>query len=83
MVTIGSYYLQYEYNNMMASDEEKDLLKKIPAEKDLFYVVVALFFEHVLSYLIQFFRDYDIRRNGVLDITGVPHAPTESMLASI
>jgi hypothetical protein len=39
--------------------------------------------EHVLSYICQIFREYDIRLNGKPDVNGVPRAKRESLLKTI
>ena len=43
----------------------------------------TLFIEHVLSYLIAYFRFYDIEKNGRMDINGVKRATNESKLSSL
>lgn len=44
---------------------------------------MVLFCEHVATYFIELFRRYDIEKNGVMDINGVPRAPCESILGTI
>lgn len=39
--------------------------------------------EHVFSYVIAIFRKYDIEKNGVLGINGVPRGRVESLLAQV
>ena len=36
--------------------------------------------EHILSYICQIFREYDIHKNGKPDVNGVLRAQRESML---
>lgn len=52
-------------------------------DKKLHSIILALLIEHVSSYLIQYFRKYDIEKNGQLDIQGVPQAKRESAIANI
>lgn len=46
-------------------------------------IFAGLMIEHVSSYFIELFRRYDIEKNGVLDINGVPRAKFESLLATL
>ena len=47
------------------------------------FIMFTLFIEHVLSYLIAYFRFYDIEKNGRMDINGVKRATNESKLSSL
>ena len=46
-------------------------------------IILALLIEHLSSYVIQYFRQYDIENFGELDIQGVPQAKRESAIANI
>ena len=43
-------------------------------------VLLVLFFDHLMTYLITFYREYDIKKNGVLDVYGNKRAAGESTL---
>ena len=53
------------------------------ADKKLHTIILALLIEHLASYFIAYFRQYDIERYGELDIQGVPQAKRESAIANI
>ena len=46
-------------------------------------ILVTLIVEHIFSYCASIFRNWDIERNGKMDVNGIVRAPTESMLANI
>lgn len=47
------------------------------------HIFIILLIEHICSYLAGVFRNYDIGKNGRIDINGVLRAPRESLLASL
>jgi len=47
------------------------------------FIMLALFFEHVFSYICAFYRSYDIDKNGQIDINGVKRASTELFIGNI
>lgn len=46
-------------------------------------ILVALMVEHLISYLISFYRSKDIELNGQIDINGVKRAKTELFLYNL
>jgi hypothetical protein len=46
-------------------------------------ILVTLNFEHIFSYFCAFFREYDIKYNGNVDINGIKRAKNESKLGSL
>lgn len=62
------------------ADMNEDLIQ---LQATLQTIFIGLMIEHVASYFIELFRRYDIEKNGVLDINGVPRAKAESLLATI
>lgn len=75
-----TYYYQQSYRG---SGNEFIDGKPMDKDKNLDIIIWALLIEHFLSYLIAYFRQYDIARNGELDIHGVPHAKRESVIGNI
>ena len=47
------------------------------------YILLGIMVEHVLSYLVAYFRKYDIEKNGKIDINGVKRATTESFIGNV
>lgn len=47
------------------------------------FILYFLLFEHCFSYIIAFYRGYDIENNGQLDINGIKRAPGESFMGNI
>ena len=47
------------------------------------FILITLVVEHIFSYCSSMFRNWDIERNGQMDVNGIYRAPTESMLANI
>jgi hypothetical protein len=45
--------------------------------------MVCLMVEHVLGYAIEYFRSYDIYKNGKIDINGIKRAPIETLVGNI
>lgn len=43
-------------------------------------ILIALIIEHVFSYICSWFRKWELKKYGVLDINGVMRAPKESFL---
>ena len=50
--------------------------------KPFSHLMYILLVEHICSYAVTVFREYDIRKNGKIDINGVLRAPRESLLAN-
>lgn len=42
--------------------------------------IYALFCEHIMAYLFDIFRSYDIKKNGRTNRFGIEHAPKETLL---
>ena len=68
-------------------DMEPESIKKMIDDSgelpQIQFLLGCLLFEHICGYLIEFFRQYDIDKNGQLDSYGVPRAKTESLLGTI
>jgi len=47
------------------------------------FIMLCLFIEHVFSYFCAFFREYDIKKNGKIDINGIKRAPNESIIGNV
>jgi hypothetical protein len=51
--------------------------------KEIFYagsinaILLVMLIEHVFSYFVAYFRAYDIRENGKIDLNGIKRAPKE------
>ena len=43
-------------------------------------IFYALGIEHVIGFAVALFRAWDVEKNGLLDISGVPRARCESFL---
>ena len=45
--------------------------------------MVCLLIEHLIGNLIDYFRVYDISKNGKIDMNGIKRAPVESLVGNI
>jgi len=52
-------------------------------DADLKPIMSALLIEHILSYLINIYRQQEIKYNGLPDVNGVIRAPIESFLLTV
>lgn len=80
ITTLGIYIYQVNYAGFDLNYHDGT---SMDPDKKLHTIILALLIEHVTSYFIAFFRQYDIEQNGELDIQGVPQAKRESAIANI
>jgi hypothetical protein len=72
MLTSIVYYIAY-YGEMALEDDHGK-------EKNI--IMYFLFTEHCFSYVVAFYRAWDIDTNGSMDINGIKRAPMESLLGN-
>lgn len=81
-----SLIIFWSLSNYIIESEPPEMRKKIDDSGELpqiSFLMWCLLFEHICGYLIEFFRHYDIEKNGQMDSYGVPRAKTESLLGTI
>jgi hypothetical protein len=76
-------FLVYVLNNGIFYSYSPSSWKAYEHSDSSNFIMFTLLCEHIFSYLIAFFRHYDINKNGRMDINGVKRASNESKLSSL
>ena len=78
IITYSIYYLSH-YSSEALENAQLDGHKASTSN----FIIIFLFAEHCFSYVVAFYRSWDIDNNGQLDINGIKRAPMESLIGNV
>ena len=83
MQILCSMFIYFFSNKHLFGSDDELSFSDFFKEGSSNFIMLALFVEHIFSYVCAYYRDYDINKNGQIDINGIMRAPNESRLGNI